>query len=202
VLTGAFDQSDPDIGASLIALNVGAAQFFTNALDTRTRGIDLILTYGTNLDGNPLRLSYAGNFNEMSLGEIKTSSKLAGKEDIYFGRREQYFLLASAPPSKMTLSVDYAWDRLHTNFRLTRFGAVKLIDWLDEEDIYEAKMTTDLSVGYELSSNVMLILGGANIFNVYPTVQDTQTETGGLWDAVQMGFSGRFYFAKLNFKLN
>lgn len=42
VLTGAFEDTDPDISDDLQALNVGAAQFFTNAIDTKTRGVDVI----------------------------------------------------------------------------------------------------------------------------------------------------------------
>jgi len=200
VLTGAFDNSDPDIGRDLDALNVGAAQFFTNALDTRTSGLDVILTYSTRLGGYPLRVSYAGNFNDMKLGGVKTSPKLAGKKDIYFGQREQHFLLASAPPSKMTLTFDYNIYRFHPSLRYVYFGKVTLIDWLDTEDIYQANGTMDFSLGYDVTDNVLLSVGSANAFNVYPSQQDTETETGGLWDAVQMGFSGRFYYAKLNFR--
>lgn len=197
VLTGAFEDTDPDIGAELQALQVGAAQFFTNAIDTKTLGLDVILTYNHSFNGHNIRLSYAGNFNDMELGDIYTSSKLAGKEDIYFGKREQNFLLASAPKSKMNLSLDYGIDRFHSSVQVTYFGKIVLIDWTDEEDVYEAKVTTDLSLGYDITQNLSILIGGANIFDVYPTTQDTETETGGLWDAVQMGFSGRFYFAKL-----
>lgn len=118
VLTGAFEQDDPDIGTELKALDVGAAQFFTNAIDTKTSGIDVILTYSKNFGDNQLKFSYAGNFNKMKLGEVKTSPKLAGKKDIYFGKREQFFLLASAPSNKMTFSLDYSLNRLHANLRL------------------------------------------------------------------------------------
>ena len=44
-------------------------------------------------------------------------------------------------------------------------------------------------------------MGGTNLFNAYPSPQDTETETGGVWDAVQMGFSGAYYFARLDFRL-
>jgi len=54
-----------------------------------------------------------------------------------------------------------------------------------------------LTLGYDFTDNLTFLIGGANIFDVYPTNQNTETETGGLWDAVQMGFSGRFYFAKM-----
>ncbi len=197
VLTGAFEDTDPDIGAELQALGVGAAQFFTNALDTKTKGVDVILSYNNSFDENDFKFSLAGNFNKMELGKINTSSKLAGKEDIYFGKREQAFLLASAPGTKLSFSLDYSRDKFNASVRMIYFGEIKLIDWIDTEDIYKAKFTTDASLSYQFTDNLTLLVGGSNIFDVYPTQQDTETESGGLWDAVQMGFSGRFLFGKL-----
>jgi iron complex outermembrane receptor protein len=107
VLTGLFDQSDDVIGQTLTDLNVGAAQFFTNAVDTRTSGVDVIATYFHAIGRGKLTATVAGNFNKMKLDGITTTKELAGKEDIYYGRREQYFLLASAPKSKMSFGLDY-----------------------------------------------------------------------------------------------
>jgi iron complex outermembrane receptor protein len=202
VLTGAFDQSDPDIGADLVALNVGAAQFFTNALDTKTDGADVDINYAFRVDRNRFNLSFAGNFNYMELGEIHTTPKLANKKEIYFSRREQHFLLASAPRDKMNMSLDYGLDQFHANVRFTHFGQVVLTDYDPKEYTYDPKVTTDVSLGYDIVSGMTLIVGAANVFDVYPTKQDdSETETGGAWDAVQMGFSGRFMFARLNFKV-
>lgn len=201
VLTGAFEDTDPDIGSELVALNVGAVQFFTNAIDTRTRGVDVILTYSRAFGDHLFRVSYAGNFNDMDLGAIHTSPKLVGKEDVYFGRREQHFLLASAPPAKNSLSLDYGVDRFHATVRVTQFGRVALIDWLDTEDVYKAKVTTDLTLGYDITDHLTLIAGSSNLLDAYPTEQDTETETGGMFDALQMGFSGRYYFTRLNIRL-
>jgi iron complex outermembrane recepter protein len=198
VLTGAFEDTDPDIGQELRRLGVGAAQFFTNALDTETRGLDLVLAYARQLGSHTLRASLAGNFNEMELGAIHTSAALSGKEDIYFGPREQAFLVASAPGSRITLGLDHGWNRVATTARVNRFGRVTLIDWIDEEDVYEPAVTLDASVNYRLSRTTSVTLGGTNLLNRYPTQQDTETETGGLWDAVQMGSSGAFYFVRLN----
>ncbi len=201
VLTGAFEDTDPDIGADLRALQVGAAQFFTNAISTESFGLDVILTYQRAFGLHRLGGSLAANFNDMDLGTINTSPKLAGKEDIYYGRREQHFLTASAPESKLTFTGTYGFRNFDVSTRVVRFGEVTLIDWLDTEDVYQSRITTDVSLSYQLSNNVSVTLGGNNVFNRYPTQQDTETETGGLWDAVQMGFSGAFYFARLNFKL-
>jgi iron complex outermembrane recepter protein len=198
VLTGAFEDTDPDIGQELRRLNVGAAQFFTNALDTRTRGVDVVLAYARQLGEHTARASLAGNFNEMELGAIHTSAALSGKEDIYFGPREQAFLIASAPGSRITLALDHGWRQVATTVRVNRFGRVTLIDWIDEADVYAAAATVDASVSYRLSRTAGLTLGGTNLLNRYPTQQDTETETGGLWDAVQMGTSGAFYFLRVN----
>lgn len=200
VLTGAFEDSDPDIGDILKSLNVGAAQFFTNAIDTKTKGVDIILGWAGLFGQSRFQATLAGNFNDMELGEIKTSDKLKGKEDIYFGSREQKFLLASAPDSKINLTLDYRIQRLNATLRLVRFGKVILEDWLGTEDVYEAKIVTDLTLGFNVYRNLSLYAGAANLMNIYPTQQDTETETGGLWDAVQMGFSGRAYFARLGFR--
>jgi iron complex outermembrane receptor protein len=200
VLTGAFEDTDPDIGADLQLLGVSAAQFFTNALSTTTTGLDVILTYSALLGNNRLRLALVGNFNDIELGEINVAEKLKGKEDIYFSRREQLFLLASAPPSKIALTTDYRIGKFNANLRLTRFGEIVTEDFLGTEDVYKPRIVTDLTLGLQLNKNLMLNFGAANLFNVYPTQQDTETETGGLWDAVQMGFAGSFYFAKLGFR--
>ncbi|EMR02592.1 TonB-dependent receptor [Cesiribacter andamanensis] len=203
VLTGAFEDTDDVIGPDLQALNVGAAQFFTNAVDTRTRGLDVILNYNQRFGtDNRLNLSLAGNFNDMEITGINTTQRLQSKEDIYFGRREQLFLIASAPPSKINLIADYRFSGWNINAKLMRFGEIVLEDWDGEDDVYEANYTTDLAIARSFGDHLSLTLGGINIFDVYPTRQDpVATESGGLWDPVQMGFTGRFLYARLRLSL-
>jgi iron complex outermembrane receptor protein len=201
VLTGAFEDSDPDIGAELQALNVSAAQFFTNAVDTKSTGVDIVLSYLGKFGEHAMRGTFAANFNSMDLENIYTNAKLTGKEDIYFGLREQKFLLASAPDSKFTLMLDYQWDFIGANVRVIRFGEIVVIDWIDEEDVYEPVITVDVSVSLNITKNITLVIGADNVLNAYPTQQDTETETGGVWDSVQMGFSGAFYYTKLGFRI-
>lgn len=201
VLTGAFDTEDPDIGDELAALGVGAAQFFTNALDTRTRGVDVVLSWGRSFGAHRVRAAFAGNFNDMELGDVRTSPRLAGKEEVYFGPRERAFLLASAPPSKMSLSLDHGVGKVELSARANRFGRVTLVDWLDTPDVYHSRTTADAALTYRLSGDTRVTVGGTNLFNAYPSPQDTETETGGVWDAVQMGFSGAYYFARVEFRV-
>ncbi len=225
VLTGAFSADDPDIGPALSALNVGAAQFFTNALDTKTVGVDVVLTYNHNWGKHGLNITLAGNFNKMFLGKIKTSAALAGKEETYFGVRDKGFLLASAPRSKANLSIEYKVGNFSIQPRLNFFDRVELINYrvLGDGDIadaalaagdmaaynaaitdvYKPKVTLDLSVAYDVCKNVSLVLGSNNLLDTYPTAHDMGwSESGGMWDAAQMGFGGMFLYGKMlfNFK--
>jgi iron complex outermembrane receptor protein len=210
VLTGSFYSDDDIIGDELKNLNIGAAQFFTNAVNTTSKGVDAILGYSILLSGHQnLRLTFAGNFNNMVIDKIYTNDMLKGKENVYFGLREQYFLLASAPKSKFNFGVDYSKDNFFANVKLTRFGKVELINWNDngdnvvdpgELDVYNPRITVDLSIGYNLK-NFTFTLGSVNLLNTYPDKHDPAlTESGGIWDSVQMGFSGAMYFAKVGFK--
>ena len=204
VLTGLFDINDDKIGLILQSMNVGAAQFFTNAVDTRTNGFDIIATYSSNPGRGKLNTTLAANFNNMEILAVHTTPLLAGKEEIYFGVREKYFLLASAPDHKINLSFDYTINRFNAFVRLTRFSGVKLIDFNFDEtmpDIYKSRHTLDLTLGYKINDNFDVAIGGANVLDSYPSIQDPGlTETGGMWDAVQMGHGGAFFFAKLAYR--
>jgi iron complex outermembrane receptor protein len=70
------------------------------------------------------------------------------------------------------------------------------------DNVYNAKVVTDLTLGFKLSKQFKLSIGSNNLFNIYPTKQDESgnTEAGGYWDSVQMGFSGAYYYTRLGFK--
>jgi iron complex outermembrane receptor protein len=204
VLTGLFDNNDDKIGTVLQNLNVGAAQFFTNAVDTRTGGVDIIATYNMHMgEEGRLNALIAANFNDMSIDKVKTTALLAGKEDIYFGAREQAFLLASAPKHKIGLSVDYSYKFFNAMIRATHFSEIKLVNFADEKDIYNGKTVMDLVLSFKAANKWTISAGCNNFLDVYPTRQDPGlTESGGMWDAVQMGFDGAFYFLKLGLRMN
>lgn len=207
VLTGQFSDEDEDIGGILQDLGVGAAQFFTNAVSTSTKGLDIILAYSPQVGQGRLNLSLAANFNELTIDKVQTNAQLAGKEDTYFDLRERYFLRASAPPSKINFTADYGIKKFNFVLRLVRFGEIKLANFEYDEnklDIYSAKITTDLSVRYAINDKLAFTIGGQNIFNVYPDLSKytaQYTESGGGWDPVQMGSNGRYYFVRLGFKM-
>lgn len=203
VLTGNFDA--PQIP------NVAAAQFFANGADTETLGLDIVLSHSMQLGEGSLSTSMIGNINNMTITDVNSGDL---DEQTFFGERDQAFLLASAPDSKLTLNLKYDYNWFDVALGVTRFSDVILLDFQMFEpvedygslsnqiaaatDTYEAKFVTDLNLGFKLSEAIKLNIGSNNLFNTYPDQQDDWSEGGGYWDAVQMGFGGAYYYAKLN----
>ncbi|TSE05326.1 MULTISPECIES: TonB-dependent receptor [Aquimarina] len=189
VLTGTF--AAPQIP------NVAEAQFFANGVDTETVGLDLILSWKGNYSFGNLSATLAGNINNMSIEDVNNGPL---DEGTFFGEREKAFLLASAPESKFSLNTSYTKNKFNAGIGLTHFSEITLIDFTDAEDVYGAKITADLNLGYKVTDKLKFTIGGNNIFNEYPDQQDDgETEAGGYWDAVQMGFGGAYYYARLDF---
>jgi len=77
-----------------------------------------------------------------------------------------------------------------------------------ENFVFHGKITTDLYLSFKISKAFAAYLGCDNIFNVHPdqsVVPNARansaydSESGGPFDAVQMGFNGRRFFTKLSF---
>jgi len=63
-------------------------------------------------------------------------------------------------------------------------------------DNYETKYIIDTHLNYQLNKKISFQLGADNLLNTYPTRQGINTDSGGFWDAVQMGTNGTFYYTK------
>ena len=151
-----------------------------------------------------LTTTLAANLNRLLIvGNAKTTPGLAGKEEIFFGVREQAFVKASAPPYKVNLTFDYSLGRFGALVRFVQFGHVLLYDYNVKRNPYLDRLTTDAALSYSLTNQLRLSVGASNLFNENPDFFNPQaTENGGAWDAVQMGSNGRFLFAKLQFRLS
>jgi len=191
VLTSYFDASGKGLG-------VDQAQFFANAADTKTLGLDVVLAWKKKIGDSNLGVTLVGNINDMKITKVNNGNLDA---ETFFGAREQAFLLASAPKNKFGLNLNYSHKKFDSGLAFTHFSKVVLVDYGGENDVYSAKTSTDLTVGYQFTKQLKLTVGSNNLFNIYPDQQDEtgNTEAGGYWDAVQMGFNGAYYYARLGF---
>ena len=204
VLTGNFETTTIP--------GVSAAQFFVNGVDTQTTGLDIVLAWKKNIDNGSLSATFTGNLNSMDIKNVNNGNLDA---ETFFGERDKAFLLASAPESKLTLNLNYKKNKFDAGLGFTRFSSIELLDFQMLEptadygsfankiaaatDSYNPALVTDLVLGFQLCESLKLNVGANNIFNEYPDQQDDWVEGGGYWDAVQMGFGGAYYYARLGF---
>lgn len=192
VLTGYFD-------ATALNLNVDSAQFFVNGVNTVTQGIDVVAAWKDTFGSSKFGATVIGNINDMKVTRVNNGNL---DRETFFGAREIAFLRASAPSSKFGLNLNYERKWFDAGAAFTRFSKVTLVDYAGMNNVYNPKIVTDLTLGFKIVKQVKLTIGSNNLFNIYPTKQDESgnTEAGGYWDSVQMGFNGAYYYTRLSFK--
>jgi iron complex outermembrane receptor protein len=205
VLTGRFDADNyPALGGVLQSLGVGQAQFFVNSIDTRTRGLDLTASHRTALGSGRLTTFLAMNFSKTDVKDVHAPAALAGFEDVLLSERERLFIEQGGPRRKATLDFDYIQGKLETDFRIVHYGPQTLGTFSGPpvpNQHYEAKTSADLAFTWSFTEKTKLTVGGTNIFNVHPTVQNPdETDNGFKYESLQFGLNGAAYFARLSHK--
>ncbi|TNE52289.1 MAG: TonB-dependent receptor [Bacteroidetes bacterium] len=213
ILTGTFDPSDgktPDQQAELESLfaraNTESATFFANAIDTRTKGLDVVLTHTWRFNNsNRLNTSLAGTFSKTEqVGDVNTSRELEGLEDVYFDETSRIFLEQAVPRTKVNLSFNLTLGKLNVFLRNVYFGEVtEATNNVANQQTFSGKTITDLSLGYLLQKNTRLTIGANNLLDVYPDENLPGNQGAGQFlysrRSQQFGFQGRYIFGRLSF---
>lgn len=214
VLTGNFEgddspgasEQDKEIARLFAEANASQGNFFTNAIDTETKGIDIVVTHSARFGSSRLSTTFSATFANTELGKVNTNDILAGKEDTYFDRTSRIYLESAVPGTKLNLTFDYTIDRFHFMLRNVYFGEVEEATNIEENaQVFSPKVVTDISAGAELSKKANFTIGAGNLFDVYPdmNIEANQGQGQFLYSrrSQQFGFNGRFLFARLVFKL-
>lgn len=214
--------SDNFTGATIQALfastgsTAAGGRFFTNAIDTRSNGLDVVANYGVGFaNKSMLRLTGGYNRNKVKVTRVdSTPANLAAFQENLFGRSERMRIERGNPQDNMFGSANYSLKGLALTGRVQRYGAVRVAGATATnatgplDQTYNAKVVTDLSAGYTLRRYTATI-GADNIFDVYPERNlnpgNPTTGNGGLSNfgifpyagISPFGFNGRFVYAKV-----
>lgn len=214
VYTGQF--SGPGTGTELDNLlrqaNATAASFFANAIDTESKGLDIVVTHNTNLGDNwRLKSDLAGTLSKTKkVGDINASDVLrnAGLVGTYFPEDSRVYLEEAVPRTKINLSNSLTSEKFIIFLRNVYFGEVtEATTTVANQQVFGTKLVTDLSVGYKVTDELTMTLGANNLFDIYPdrAKDEFGNRSSGRFDwsrrAQQFGIGGRFLFARLNFTL-
>ncbi|MFZ5609683.1 MAG: TonB-dependent receptor domain-containing protein [Pseudomonadota bacterium] len=223
VITGSFSNADPRLKALLEGTGASAAQFFTNAVDTRTRGLDITASYDIALGGGgEIKLLAAANWTDTDItGDVARPDLLAGFEETVFTAQDRSIIEAWQPASRVNISANYTRGPFDLVLRLSRYGAYKVCEGRcdrpapPEQNIqkFGAKLLTDVQMSYHFGGGFSLTLGANNLFGVTPDKNLIgQTGNGILPGIVEsdgvftfsrrsapFGFNGGFYYARASY---
>ncbi len=162
--------------------DIGRVQFFANAVNTRTQGVDIVANERIPLGENSrLLLTASANFNQTTVRSLNSSSSTINNDqtvgttnlqNTLFDRQQRTRLEAGNPRSKINLSAAYTIGKFGIEARSVRFGEVQTKDAdptrssLDQT--FSAKWITDVTLNAQITKQVGLTVGVNNLFNVYP----------------------------------
>ena len=212
VLTSQFTDGNPIVASILAPFpGVSQAQFFANAVDTDTAGLDVVVDYQTDAGPGSLTLTGSANFTKTVVTRVNTPdtlNSLFGSDpdqlrSFFFGRLAQNRLEDSVPRQKGTFAARYAVSKLTLLGRANYYGPVDFKpDNPDNDEHFGAKVLFDVDVGYQFTKNLLFRIGADNALNTFP---DKQTKAANISDGrliysrnvSQFGQNGGFYYGKL-----
>ncbi len=219
VLTSRFSDSDPIVKQILEPFKsqgVGQAQFFSNAVDTKTLGAEVVASYAKPLGNGTLTLTGSATLTKTTVDTTNipegvalrfANGDLNAVRNTIFNREERNRLETALPRQKASVGVRYAQDRMSLNIRATYYGQVEYRPTNPANDeVFSPKTIFDLDFGYDITDYVRLSIGGTNIFNTFPDKhQKASNYSNGRFPysrrVTQFGMNGGFYYARLQFNL-
>ncbi len=209
-LTGSFVSTDANLPADVknafAATGASQAQFFFNAFDTRTTGVEFTATYKLRTGNNSdLSLIAGGNFMETKILDVHLPGKLnISYLNTVLSPAERNRIEKQTPRHKINLQAVYRLDKLSFMVRPVYFGEVTSASALSANNFfyqdYPPIWVTDVSLGYRFNSMFRITAGLENAFNevgdyVSASVAGFRTPSPG---GLQNGATGRQYFVSLN----
>jgi iron complex outermembrane receptor protein len=211
VLTSTFPTTNAVVKNILAPFpGVTQAQFFGNAVDTETRGLDLVADYAIEVGHGTVMLSTAANFTRTLVQDVHIPDSLMkafgndpALKTFFFGRLATSQLEDSVPRQKGYASIRYNLKGLSALVRANYYGRVRLqADSTANDEMFSAKTLFDVDLGYQFTKNLQVTVGADNVLDTFP---DKQTKAVNISAGrfiysravSQFGQNGGFYYGKL-----
>ncbi len=180
-------------------------QVFSNAIDTRTWGLDLTASYRT-LIGDDASLTLKAAFNESRnrlVSDVRTPAALSQDfGESIFGREARLELEKERPENTLNLTSTYEKGPFSLTLGATRYGEVLVADDTEVEDFrLSEEWIVDMVAGYEVVPDyVTLSVGARNLLDNYPDLTPDGENFLGIFPfstASPFGFNGRYVYTSM-----
>ena len=192
----------------------GYYQFFTNAVDTSTRGAEFVGSWTTRLLGGNLRLSDASTWLDNSIRSVHAApAPLVALNSALVGPQSQSTVTNSIPKRRDVVSAVWgggdgagSWNLLA---RGTHTGQVSRVFDFGPSQTYGSTFQLDLEAELRATRDLAVALGADNVTDRYPTLSDGNPNNninfgGNLpYDFLSpIGFNGRYVYLRLRYDLH
>jgi iron complex outermembrane receptor protein len=217
-LTNQFSTANASVRALLADFpGITQAQFFANAVDTTTTGFDVVADYAIDTGTGTVVLSGAANFTKTVVDNVNIPAGLRAAfpmddqttlNNFFFDRLAKNRLEDAVPHQKGYAAVRYNFRQVSALVRANYYGKVRYKapaappNGFINDEVFGAKTLFDADLGYQLTKNFQLTIGGDNLLNTFP---DQNTKSANISsgrfiynrNVSQFGWNGGFYYAKL-----
>ena len=175
----ATDEGLPSaVRTALVNDGIQRAQFFMNAADTRTQGVDVVIVWDVpEMPRGDLGLKLLGTTSETTITSVNLPASLPS---LLFDDRGRSIIEEWQPDYRFTLSGSYRLDRFSAFVALHGYGPYTVSndgnDPLKQE--HDPKYLTDLRLGYDLGFGTLSI-GAKNLFDVTPDENEIERSRNG-----------------------
>jgi iron complex outermembrane receptor protein len=192
VLSGNFTQ--PQVQPLLAPFGANSARFFTNAIDTRSDGYDLVVNHQRPLLGGRIELSGAYSNNKTKIVNLApTPPQLTGLGAVLFDHLQTRTVTCGQPRDNTRLMEGYTQGSWNVTARQSRYGEFCSINNAVKDDqVYPAAWLADLEVSYRWS-RYTLAIGAEDLFDVFPARNLNAGTPNG---SEQVGSAGVFLYPR------
>jgi iron complex outermembrane recepter protein len=191
--------------------------FFTNNINTKTQGFEMVASYKQKLSGAGFNANVA-----LSLNKTTITNRKAAPTQLQAGTATTVKLIdtisvalieTSQPREKLVVALGYRFKKIELTVRSTYFGSVTAWEKPTtgtfrnhRSQEFAAKNLFDFILSYDITKHFALSAGINNFTNVYPDKNrsDYAAYSAGqvsyTRNANQFGFNGSFYYANLTVK--
>jgi len=185
---------------------INGGRYFTNAVETRTRGIDLVGSYHWQLTASSVDLTAAYNDSETQVRSVAANPPALSANGLSLeriDRTERGRIEEGFPRDKFL--INGSWNLEHWTLALgaTRYGKFSIRPTAAINDqTFGAKWVVDASASYKVD-RWTLTLGADNALNAYPDENTFANSTSGQFPYSNLspfGFNGAYVYGRINYR--
>ncbi len=201
ILTGSL--SGATVEALLAQFGAPTVKFFTNAVDTRTKGLDLAARYRHVIDNNRYFEFLAQyNRNSIEVTDVQVPDVISEIADQVFDSGDEYVIENGRPKSRATLRTRYTQGPFNIGLAGNYYGeqVYRLQEDPDEFLDNGPHFIVDGDASYEFADRLTVSIGAENLLNKEPVVRPDGFNFRGIfpyYSSSGLSMNGRYIYTRI-----